>query len=848
MNAPIHYIEQFAAAMAEHGLQPGEVVDDGKLHRFDGPDEKRGKRSAWYVLHADGLPAGSFGDWRTGLSETWCAKSDRAMTDAERQAHRQRIDQAKAEAAAERAKVAEDAAVKCVELWNIAANVDGGHAYIERKGIKPAGAKQLRDALLIPLRDTDGELRSLQFIQPDGSKRFKTGGTVAGCYCAIGGKPGPDAPLLVCEGWATACSLHDTTGYPVAAAMNAGNLLAVARALRAKLPDVPMLMCADDDIETDGNPGLTKAREAAEAIGALLAVPDFGPERPDGATDFNDLHIACGGGAVVACIEAAKADAAPVSETNPMSEARGAESDDQAVQRLATMKPMEYDRVVKEEAKRLGIKLSTLDRLVKDARGEAVAEETVPFAHVEPWPDPVDGAALLAEMARTIRRFIICDPETVAATALWCMASWLVEHVNVCPILLINAPEKACGKTQLLTVAGKLVPRPAQAAGISPSVLFRMIEKYQPTLLVDEIETVLTKEAEDLRGLMNAGHTRDSAFVWRSVAVGDDFEPKRFNVFGFKALAGINADKLAETITSRSVVAQMRRKMPHETAERLRHAEPDLFDSLCSKLARWAADNAAAMRMARPVLPEVLGDRDQDNWEPLLAVADLAGGTWPNYARNAALKLCNRGGEASQSTGAELLADIQEVFETRRMERLSSVDLLTALCEDEERPWATWNRGKPMSPRQLSKKLDEYGIKSKNIRIGLHTPKGFELDQFRDAFSRYLTPGISATPPQKPASPYPERDGGCGGQKERSATATSQAPHATNSRSSGAGEESVACGGFSEGVADAENYPPHPQSLAQQGIGGNCGGVADKSVGSEKREVSATDDEAETDL
>ncbi len=107
MNAPSHYIEQFAAAMAEHVLQPGEVVDDGKLHRFDGPDEKRGKRSAWYVLHADGLPAGSFGDWRTGLSETWCAKSDRAMTDAERQAHRQRTEQAKAEAAAERAKVAE---------------------------------------------------------------------------------------------------------------------------------------------------------------------------------------------------------------------------------------------------------------------------------------------------------------------------------------------------------------------------------------------------------------------------------------------------------------------------------------------------------------------------------------------------------------------------------------------------------------------------------------------------------------------------------------------------------------------------------------------------------------------
>ncbi|QOK90893.1 DUF3631 domain-containing protein [Ralstonia pseudosolanacearum] len=740
MNAPIHYIEQFAAAMAEHGLEPGEVVDDGKLYRFDGPDEKRGKRSAWYVLHADGLPAGSFGDWRTGLSETWCAKSDRAMTEAERQAHRQRIEQAKAEAAAERAKVVEEAAVKCAELWNIAANVDGGHAYIERKGIKPAGAKQLRDALLIPLRDTDGVLHSLQFIQPDGSKRFKTGGAVAGCYCAIGGKPGPDTPLLICEGWATACSLHEATGYPVAAAMNAGNLLAVAQALRAKLPDVRMILCADDDIETAGNPGRTRAREAAQVVGARLAVPDFGPERPDGATDFNDLAVACGHGAVLDCIEAAKTGDLPASEAGPTSgDAARAETDDETVQRLSKLKPMEYDRVAKEEAKRLGIKAATLDRLVRAARGEAEAEEAAPFEDVEPWPDPVDGAALLGEIARTIRRFIICDPETVAATALWCMASWLVEHVNVCPILLINAPEKACGKTQLLTVAGKLVPRPAQAAGISPSVLFRMIEKYQPTLLVDEIETVLTKEAEDLRGLMNAGHTRDSAFVWRSVAVGDDFEPKRFNVFGFKALAGINADKLAETITSRSVVAQMRRKMPHESAERLRHAEPDLFDSLCSKLARWAADNATAMRMARPALPEALGDRDQDNWEPLLAVADLAGGTWPNYARNAALKLCNRGGEAAQSAGAELLADIQTVFERRAVQRISMADLLAALCEDDEAPWKTWNRGKEMTTRQLGKKLGEYGIKSKVVRIGYDSPKGFDVDQFSDAFARYLS-------------------------------------------------------------------------------------------------------------
>ncbi|MBB0023274.1 DUF3631 domain-containing protein [Ralstonia pickettii] len=744
MNGSIPFEQQFAVAMAEYGLQPDEIVADGKLHRFDGPDEKRGKCSAWYVLYGDGLPAGSFGDWRTNFSKTWCAKPEHALTDAERQTHCLRIEQVKAEAVAARTKVAQEAAAKCLNLWDRADAVQDDHEYIKRKGIKPVGAKQLGKALLIPLWDTTGALHSLQFIRPDGSKQFKSGGKVSDCYCVLGGKPGPDTPQLICEGWATACSLHETTGYPVAAAMNAGNLLAVAHALRAEMPDVPIIVCADDDSKTDGNPGLTKARVAADSIGALLAVPNFGPKRPNGATDFNDLHIAYGGDAVMACIKAARNGKTDTVMQNPptagttanSTDPVSAETDEEAIARMAALTWIEYDRVRKTEAERMGVQLGTLDRMVKNARGDA-ARDTAPFEDVKPWPEPVDGAALLSEIARTIQRFIICDLETVAATALWCMAAWLVDHVNVCPILLINAPEKACGKTQLLTLVGKLVPRPAQAAGISPSVLFRMIEKYKPTLLVDEIETVLTREAEDLRGLMNAGHTRESAFVWRAnTAPGADFAPQRFTVFGFKALAGINADKLAETITSRAVVAQMRRKMPHETAERLRYAEPDLFDTLRAKLARWADDSAPTIHAARPSLPDVLGDRDQDNWEPLLAVADLAGGTWPAYARSTAIKLCKAA--VAQSAGAELLADIKAVFDRKKVQRISMTELLAALCEDDEAPWKTWSHGKEMTARQLGKKLRDYGIESQTLKIAYQTSKGYKVERFEDVFARYL--------------------------------------------------------------------------------------------------------------
>ncbi|WP_244201181.1 DUF3631 domain-containing protein [Paraburkholderia rhynchosiae] len=273
-----------------------------------------------------------------------------------------------------------------------------------------------------------------------------------------------------------------------------------------------------------------------------------------------------------------------------------------------------------------------------------------------------------------------------------------------------------------------------------------MIDMYRPTVLVDEIETVL-KGDEELRGLLNAGHTKQSAFVWRSEPDGDGgFVPTKFSVFGFKSFAGIGADRLAETVTSRSVIVQMRRKMPHEAAERLRHADPLAFDVMRSKLARWAADNMRAISAARPDLPDALDDRQQDNWEPLLAIAGLAGGEWPERAMKAALKLCAPT-DAGKSAGVELLTDIEDAFDSHgstnknRVRGIFQSVLLDALCEDEEKPWATLNRGKPMTANQLRERLKPYGIHSKQVRIGYEGKKGFELDQFKDAFRRYVHGG-----------------------------------------------------------------------------------------------------------
>lgn len=200
-----------------------------------------------------------------------------------------------------------EAAAKAHNLWEKAGTVHADHAYIRAKQIKPYGAKQLRDQLVVKLQDIDGEHHSSQYIQPSGGKQFQTGGRVSGCFVAVstGAKPGIGAPLLIAEGYATACTLHEATEYPVAAAMNAGNLMSVAKAWRDRYPELAIIICADDDTETPGNPGMTKAAAAARAVDGALAVPVFDTDRPAGASDFNDLHRLKSLDAVKRCIDVA---------------------------------------------------------------------------------------------------------------------------------------------------------------------------------------------------------------------------------------------------------------------------------------------------------------------------------------------------------------------------------------------------------------------------------------------------------------------------------------------------------------------------------------------------------------
>jgi putative DNA primase/helicase len=432
------------------------------------------------------------------------------------------------------------------------------------------------------------------------------------------------------------------------------------------------------------------------------------------------------------------------------------ESPESVITRLAAMKPLEYDQARKACAQRLGIQLKTLDQQVKARRAESGSSKAMPFAVHEPWNAPVDLAELLSAISAVIKVYIVLEPEQADAAALWVAHTYLTPVADVSPIAIINAPERACAKTLFQTVLGQLVHRPLFASNASLSALFRSIDSWGPTLLIDEADTFFRDNA-DLHGMVNAGYKRGGT-VLRSEVSGDSFEPKAFPVYCAKSIAGIALEKhLPDSTMSRGIVFNMRRKLVHEKVERYRHADQGQFDRLASQLVRFAEDYQGQVQRARPFLPEALSDRAQDNWEPLLAIASCASPDWLERATVAALKM-SIASEVQASTGNDLLADIREVLAKWEKPTIKSADLIDQLIQDEDLGWSTYNRGKPFTPRQLAKLLGVYGIKPRTVRqpkTALEpngsTPKGYEVADFKDAFDRYLK--VSADDPADKAVP-----------------------------------------------------------------------------------------------
>jgi len=302
--------QDLRAKIAGAGLVPPDrLVGDGKIHRIDA-EGKAGKKDGFYVFHTDGVPAGAFGDWHTGSKdnfEQWCAVDVRDLTPLEYDHHKAVMSADKRERESEDAKRKAQAREQARRIWDDSEPVTS-HPYLSRKGVQSYGLRQAKDGrLVVPLVDADAEIHTLQFISATKNaegkdKLYLAGGDVAGKWFWIG-KPGEI--VCIAEGYATGASVHAATGYAVAVAFDCGNLRPVAQSIRAKYPEAKIVLCADDDWKTTKpivNPGKTKAEDAARAVNGLVALPEFGAERSDKDTDFNDLQTLLGLKAVGDCI------------------------------------------------------------------------------------------------------------------------------------------------------------------------------------------------------------------------------------------------------------------------------------------------------------------------------------------------------------------------------------------------------------------------------------------------------------------------------------------------------------------------------------------------------------------
>lgn len=281
-------VRDFAAAVHRGMGAVIEPIPDGNLHRFDDPNGKPRNGAGWYVLHVDGIPAGAYGSWISGATLYWRGGSA-DLTPSERVKMDEQVRRAKLDREHDRQAAQVDAARRAAELWEAAKPASAHHPYLRAKRVSAAGLRQAGDTLLVPLRNIEGDLVNLQRIAPDGCKWFLRGGRVTGSFYLVGPGMPNTGELYIAEGASTAKTVAASLNLPVAAAMNAGNLLPVAKALRSKLPRLALVVAADNDWKTPGNPGLKKAREAAKAVGGAvnLAPVCMAPECH--CTDFNDL-------------------------------------------------------------------------------------------------------------------------------------------------------------------------------------------------------------------------------------------------------------------------------------------------------------------------------------------------------------------------------------------------------------------------------------------------------------------------------------------------------------------------------------------------------------------------------
>jgi putative DNA primase/helicase len=420
------------------------------------------------------------------------------------------------------------------------------------------------------------------------------------------------------------------------------------------------------------------------------------------------------------------------------------ENDDAEIKRLAALPTLEYERQRKEAAKKLGCRDSVLDRLINaerllsNPRTDDLQGTAVHLPEIELWPEPVNGAEVLDAISTRFSHYVVMPKRAGDMLALWCAHTHVYKVFQITPRANIISPTPECGKTTLRDCAALFCAHSMPTENMTTAVMFRLVSGHSPTLLCDECDKWVYRN-EDLVGLLCSGH-RKGGFTMR--CEGDSNELRKFGCFAPVLLAAIGA--LPDQLHSRSISVRLERATQQEIAAcaRFNSLHVEYENELCRKLARWIADHTEEIAACDPNLPEHLYNRIGDNWRPLFAIAEVAGGNWPERCTQALMKLTTREDE-TDSLRVMLLADIRQVFTADRM---FSKDLVDALLALKERPWGEIRRGKgvtAITERWLAKNLAAFRIRPKSIRVDDHNAKGYKAADFADAYTRYLGDRVS---------------------------------------------------------------------------------------------------------
>jgi hypothetical protein len=437
------------------------------------------------------------------------------------------------------------------------------------------------------------------------------------------------------------------------------------------------------------------------------------------------------------CLHGGKAYRLQAVGNSPGQDDRAPNIAENTVKYLASLSPFEYERQRQSMAEKLGLRVSILDQEVEKLRKANNPEKAKSLVEeLEAWPEPVSGSELLDTIYQVALDYVIMPENSAVAFSLWTLLTYSYNAFRILPVLGIISPEKRCGKTRLIDVLSGLAYRAFPSCNLTPATVYRVIEKCRPCFLIDEADTFLPNN-DELRGVLNSGHSVKNAFVTRINP--DTMEPERFSTWCPKAIALIGRlSGQLSTLNDRSILIGLKRKLLTEKVKRL-----DLdFDirhlDLRRKCLRWASDNMDRLQAANPQMPSIDNDRALDNWLPLFAIADLAGGEWPEKAQSAMVTI--EAGKEDDSANVILLQDIKKVFDNCGYESLWTQNLIEALVKMEDRPWSEWKKGKPLSAASLSKLLKPFEIKSVQLKKDGKNKNGYKLKHFKDAFERYAVP------------------------------------------------------------------------------------------------------------